>query len=189
MATSPTLFRFSPGPARFALCAALLCAGAMALSQTQPGYPDARASDPVTLAWMVGSPPPPDKIIAFQDGSYYRFPQLRWTFSHWRELTPTIAVSRGPRPAHRLPRALRHDIDAITFTPIGGAQTMTWEQSLDANYTDGIVVLHRGRIVYERYLGALAPEGQHIAFSITKSFFGTIAAMLVDAPSAARPMP
>ena len=32
---------------------------------------------------------------------------------------------------------------------------MTWAESLDANYTDGIVVLHRGRIVYERYFGAL----------------------------------
>ena len=180
MAISPIHFRFSHGAARFALCAALLSAGAIALSKTQPAYPDARASDAVTLAWMVGSPPPPDKIISFQDGSYYRFPQLRWTFSHWRELTPTVAVSRGSRPAHRLPYALRPEIDAIKFTPIGGAQAMTWEQSLDANYTDGIVVLHRGRIVYERYLGALAPEGQHIAFSITKSFFGTIAAMLIE---------
>jgi CubicO group peptidase (beta-lactamase class C family) len=33
--------------------------------------------------------------------------------------------------------------------------------------------------VYERYFGALKPEGQHIAMSVTKSFFGTIGAMLV----------
>ena len=32
---------------------------------------------------------------------------------------------------------------------------MTWAESLPANYTDGIVVLHQGRIVYERYFGAL----------------------------------
>ena len=56
---------------------------------------------------------------------------------------------------------------------------MTWAQSLGANYTDGIVVLHKGRIVYERYFGALRPDGQHIAMSVTKSFFGTIGAMLV----------
>ena len=162
------------------MCAALLCAGAIARSQSAPTYPDANASDPIRLGWMVGAPPPPDKIIGFQDGSYYRFPQLRWSFSHWRELTPTINVSRGPRPAHALPRALRNDIDAITFTPLGGGPAMTWELSLAANYTDGIVVLHQGRIVYERYLGALRPEGQHIAFSVTKSFFGTIAAMLIE---------
>ena len=56
---------------------------------------------------------------------------------------------------------------------------MTWAQSLAANYTDGIVVLHKGRIVYERYFGVLTPERPHIAMSVTKSFFGTVGAMLV----------
>ncbi len=152
----------------------------VATAQTTPAFPDAAASDPVTLGWMVGAPPPPDKIIRFEDGSFFRFPQWRWSFSHWRELFPTANVSRGTGPVSALPRALRTDLDAITFTPIDGTQTMSWEQSLGANYTDGIVVLHRGRIVYERYFGALAPEGHHIAMSVTKSFFGTIAAMLID---------
>ena len=62
---------------------------------------------------------------------------------------------------------------------MGGTTPMTWADSLVANYTDGIVVLHRGRIVYERYFGALTAERPHIAFSVTKSFFGTLAAMLV----------
>ena len=78
-----------------------------------------------------------------------------------------------------LPRNERADIDAVTFTPIGRTDSMTWEQSLAANYTDGIVILHRGRIVYERYFGALAPDRQHIAFSVTKSFVATVAAMLI----------
>jgi len=56
---------------------------------------------------------------------------------------------------------------------------MTWRASLDANYTDGIVVLHKGRIVYERYFGVLGPEGQHGLMSVTKTFVGTLAAMLV----------
>jgi CubicO group peptidase (beta-lactamase class C family) len=56
---------------------------------------------------------------------------------------------------------------------------MTWAQSLGANYTDSIVVLHKGSVVYERYFGVSKPQGQHIAMSVTKSFFGTIGAMLV----------
>ncbi len=159
---------------------ALGLASATAVGQTMPEFPDARASDPVAMGWMVGSPPSPERTIAFADGSFYRFPQLRWSFSHWRELTPTAGVARGARPVSVLPRAERADLDAITYTPLGGGPTMTWEQSLDANYTDGIVVLHRGRIVYERYRGALTPDGQHVAMSVTKSFFGTIAATLVD---------
>ena len=74
---------------------------------------------------------------------------------------------------------MRDDLDAITFTPLGKTETMTWAQSLAANFTDGIVVLHKGRIVYERYFGALKENGQHIAQSVTKSFFGTIGQILV----------
>lgn len=78
-----------------------------------------------------------------------------------------------------MPRAERADLEAVTFTPIGATAPMTWGQSVAANYTDGVVVMHRGAIVYERYFGALKPEGQHIAHSVTKSFVGTIAATLI----------
>jgi CubicO group peptidase (beta-lactamase class C family) len=141
--------------------------------------PSAEQTDPVKLGWMQGSPPPPDKVIRFADGSFYTFPKFRWTFSNSRQLGPTTNVSRGVGAVTPLPRAERDDLDALTFTPLGKTEAMTWAQSLGANYTDGIVVLHRGRIVYERYFGALRPEGQHIAQSVTKSFFGTIGEQLV----------
>jgi hypothetical protein len=140
---------------------------------------DPRATDPVKLGWMMGSPPPADKIIRSADGSSYRFPQWRWSFSHWREFVPTVEVSRGTAAVYELPRAERADLDSVTFVPIGGGAPVSWADSLAANYTDGIVVLHRGRIVYERYFGALGSDGHHIAFSVTKSFIGTIAAMLI----------
>ena len=146
---------------------------------TPPALPTADQTDPVKLGWMVGSPPPPDKLIRFADGSFYTFPKFRWTFSNGRQLGPTTNVSRGLGAASPLPRAERDDLDAIKFTPLGKAEPMTWAQSLGANYTDGIVVLHRGRIVYERYFGALKESGQHIAQSVTKSFFGTIGQILV----------
>src|SRR6266478_2421984 len=58
-------------------------------------YPDADASDPIALGWMRGSPPPPAKLIRFQDDRFLEFPQIRWTLSHMRELAPTAAVWRG----------------------------------------------------------------------------------------------
>ena len=170
-----------------AILAALLFAGFSVLqpaptsAQTAAPAPlDAQASDPRVMGWMVGAPPPADKLIAFADGSWFRFPQTRWSFSNIRQLMPTSVVSRGAGPpSHVRRRNERADIDAVTFTPIGRTDSMTWEQSLAANYTDGIVILHRGRIVYERYFGALAPDRQHIAFSVTKSFVATVAAMLI----------
>ncbi|MGH8239451.1 MAG: serine hydrolase domain-containing protein [Steroidobacteraceae bacterium] len=152
---------------------------ASAILADTPDLAAARATDPNTLGWMVGSPPPPDKLIRFDDGTFYRFPQWRWSFSHWRELLPTVAVSRRAGPTQQFTSALRSDLDAVTFVPMGGTAPMTWADSLVANYTDGIVVLHRGRIVYERYFGALTAERPHIGFSVTKSFFGTLAAMLI----------
>jgi CubicO group peptidase (beta-lactamase class C family) len=93
---------------------------------------------------------------------------------------PTINVSRGNAPPSVLPRRQRDDLDDVGFCPLGASTTMSWADSLGANYTDGIVVLHQGHIVYERYFGALQPAGQHIVMSVTKSLIGTIAAMLID---------
>ncbi len=139
---------------------------------------DAASSDPATLQWMVGSPPPADKLIQFADGSAFRFPRTRWSYSNIRRLVPTSVVPRGHAAVATLPRAERTDLDAITFQPTGGNDLMTWEQSLAANFTDGILVLHRGHVVYERYFGVLDAATQHLAFSVTKSFVATIAGIL-----------
>jgi CubicO group peptidase (beta-lactamase class C family) len=122
---------------------------------------------------------PGGETIRFEDGSFYRFPQRRWSFSNVRQLLPTCLVSRGDAMVTEVPRAERADIDDLKFQPMGSSEPMTWAQSLLANYTDGILVLHRGRVVYERYFGALTDVGQHIAFSVTKSFVATVAAALI----------
>jgi CubicO group peptidase (beta-lactamase class C family) len=140
---------------------------------------DALTSDPVALQWMVGAPPPPDRMVRFHDDSFARFPRTRWSFAHIRQLMPTSVVAREDVPVCPLPRQERDDIDAVVFETLGSMRLMTWAESLAANFTDGIVVLHRGHIVYERYFGVLTPHTQHIAFSVTKSFVATIAAVLV----------
>ena len=144
-----------------------------------PAHLDAIESDPVRMGWMVGSPPPPDKLIRFADASFTRFPRTRWSYSNMRQLLPTRVVARADRPVRALPRDERGDLDAVSFVPLGGGDALTWAQSLLANFTDGILILHRGRIVYERYFGVLDAHTPHIAFSVTKSFVATIAATLV----------
>ncbi len=170
-------------PARLLLAVGGLTLAAVAGAQSGAGpfaaYPDAAASDPAKLGWMVGSPPPPDRIVNFADGSYFQFPAMRWSVSNMRQLMPTMNVSRGLGAPAPVVRASDPEIDAIRFTPLGAKTSMTWEQSLAANYTDGIVVMHRGKIVYERYFGVLKDNGQHAAMSVTKSFVGTLGAMLV----------
>lgn len=157
---------------------ALLLTASATLAQTPPPLPDAAASDPRSLGWMQGFPPAADRTVRIADGSSWKFPQIRWAFSHFRELGPTVNVWRGPGAASKLPVALRNDLDAVTFIPLGKDQSMTWEQSLTANYADGVIVMHKGRIVYEKYFGALDAHTPHILMSATKSFVGTFAAIL-----------
>jgi CubicO group peptidase (beta-lactamase class C family) len=57
---------------------------------------------------------------------------------------------------------------------------MTWKESLEKNYTDGILILHKGNIIYEKYFGELKPEGVHAAMSVSKTFTGTLGALLVE---------
>lgn len=146
----------------------------------------AEESDPSTLGWMEGFPPPSDKIITQPDSVYFSFPRLRWSVCHLREFLPTEEISRGlgaPVPLEYLPPAafadMRGAIDAITFRPMNGDGEMTWEASLSANYTDGMLILHRGRVVYERYSGCLAEDGKHAAMSMTKSVTGLLAEIMV----------
>ena len=156
------------------------------VANTTPHYLSAQQSDPRVMGWMQGFPPPKDKLITQPESNYFSFPKLRWSVCHLRQLLPTIQISRGLEPAIPLaylaPKELERvgrAIDALTFTPLNSTQQMTWEQSLSANYTDGMLIIHKGRVVYERYSGCLAPDGKHAAMSMTKSVTGLLAEILV----------
>lgn len=139
---------------------------------------DGITSDPATMGWMQGFPPPADMRIEAAKGNHMRFPYTRWSFSNMREFCPTVRVSRGEGPVTPLPIALRDDIDALPITLDDGTRA-TWVETLPLNFTDAICVLHKGAVVYERYLGVTRPDSRHIAFSVTKSFLGLIAEMLI----------
>ena len=164
-----------------ALAAGLaLAVGATTEAYAQSAPLTAAQSDPRVLGWMEGFPPPPDKLIMQPDSNYFSFPKLRWTVCHFRELLPTEQVSRGIGA----PVPLQYDldetaIDALTFMPMGSDEEMTWNESLSANYTDGMLIIHLGKIVYERYFGCLDEAGKHGAMSMTKSLTGLLAEVLV----------
>lgn len=165
--------------------------GVIALSlamgaQAQTVPLSAQESDPNVMGWMQGFPPPPDKIITQPDSHYFSFPRLRWSVCHLREFLPTEEISRGigaPVPlSYRSPSdfaEFRSQIDALTFTPQSSEAQMTWEQSLYANYTDGMLIMHRGEVVYERYFGCLEEDGKHAIMSMTKSITGLLAEIMV----------
>ncbi|MBU6955909.1 beta-lactamase family protein [Hahella sp. HN01] len=139
----------------------------------------AEDSDPTKMGWMVGFPPPKDKLIMQPESDFFSFPKLRWTACHIRELMPTKQVSRGISVPTSFVYANNKNIDSLTFIPMNSEREVTWAQSLSENYTDGILILHKGKIVYERYFGCLNEMGQHAAMSMTKSLTGLLAEVLI----------
>lgn len=148
-------------------------------SHAKDTYLTAKESDSQTLGWMQGFPPPDDKLITQPSSNFFSFPKLRWTVCHIRELMPTTEISRGIGSSSKLSYALDKNIDALTFIPTGSNRLMTWQESLDANYTDGIMILHHSKVVYERQNGCLNELGKHAAMSMTKSLTGLLAEILV----------
>ncbi|MEN2429592.1 serine hydrolase [Comamonas sp. F1-6] len=142
-----------------------------------PALPDPASTSVQAMGWMQGFPPAADKLITFDNPLGNTFPRNRWTFSHIREITPTANVWRGPGSPSAL-RSTPVDIEQVRFKVMGTGEELSFVQALDRNYTDGILVMHKGRVIYEKYLGALEPQRPHLAMSVTKSFVGTLAALL-----------
>lgn len=176
---------FSTSKAGVAAAVVALATGAqIALAET--GVLSAQDSDPTVMGWMQGFPPPDERLITQPDANYFSFPKLRWSVCHLREFLPTEEISRGtgapiplsyPSPARFAD--LARQIDALTFRTTNATEDMTWDQSLYANYTDGMLIMHKGQVVYERYFGCLREDGKHAIMSMTKSITGLLAEILV----------
>ncbi|NJC26777.1 serine hydrolase domain-containing protein [Neolewinella antarctica] len=149
------------------------------MAQDQTTYLSAKESEPSNFNWMEGFPPSEERRLSVADGSFFDFPAIRWSVVHMREMLPTVPVSRGLAAPQDLPYELDQQIDSLTFTPWESNEPMTWEASLWENYTDGMIILHKGKVVYERYFSELTPDNVHAVMSLTKSFTGTLASVLV----------
>jgi CubicO group peptidase (beta-lactamase class C family) len=123
---------------------------------------------------MAGAPPfPADSLVTL--ANWQDPPFNRWAFQHIRELMPTARISRGTGRVSRLPRAER-DISGLTFRSAG--RELTIAQMLAETYTDGFLVLHRGKIISEQYFNDMAPDTPHLLMSVSKSIVSTVAGIL-----------
>ncbi|MBL8708787.1 MAG: serine hydrolase [Rhodospirillaceae bacterium] len=105
-----------------------------------------------------------------------RAPWNRWSFQHVREMIPTAEVWRGHGPARPLPRAT-HSLDDLAYVGESGARTIA--RFLDETYTDGFIVLHRGAVVFERYMNGMTERSLHLSQSVGKSLIGILVGIFV----------
>ena len=134
-------------------------------------------TNPDVLGWMQGFPPAPDKVIRFEDGSFYKWPQLRWAFSHIQQLVPTKPVWRGNGTVSSLPKR-DMAFEKLNITTETGA-VLSWHEALAAASSDGLAVMHKGVLVHESYQGGCKPHLPHTMMSCAKSIAGILAEMLI----------
>lgn len=107
-------------------------------------------------------------------------PFNRWSFQHLRELIPTQRIPRG----HGTIRPLTwHDSQfepgAVSVQRAEeGSSTLT--DVLADTWTDAVVIVHDGRIVFESYGNGMTPDTVHLMMSVTKSVVGCVAGVLIS---------
>jgi len=151
---------------------------AVQYSDVMPEPADVLDSDLASIgqSLMTGAPPFPETtrvtLANWQDP-----PFNRWAFQHIRELIPTVRISRGDRP-RPLPRD-EQDLAGLRFR--SGDRDMTVSDMLAQTYTDGFLVLHRGRIITEQYFNGMRPDTPHLLMSVSKSVVSSVAGVLAGA--------
>ena len=126
---------------------------------------------------MSGFPPPAGQRVS-PDQVYSSPPITRWFMQHVREVEHTADIPSGRLPVARLPHATR-TLGDVALKDADGAR-LTFDQLLARTSTDGILVLHRGRVLAEDYRGTLTPTTPHLYHSITKSLASCVAANLTE---------
>jgi len=101
-------------------------------------------------------------------------PFNRWAFHHVRELIPSADIASDPARIRPLPSVPR-DFSQLRVDPDAG-EALDLDAFLRETDTDGIAILHRGKLVFERYFNGMTDETPHILMSVSKSVLG----LLVD---------
>ena len=126
----------------------------------------------VTAGGSGGSSP---RASAVTLANWQDAPFNRWAFQHVRELIPSARIAPRAGRTRPLPRA-EQELGSIAFSFEG--RELTVSEWLDGSYTDGFFVLHKGRVVAERYYNGMTPATPHLLMSVSKSVTSTVAGIL-----------
>ena len=99
-------------------------------------------------------------------------PFNRWAFHHVRELIPSADIASDPARIRPLPSVPR-DFSQLRVDPDAG-EALDLDAFLRETDTDGIAILHRGKLVFERYANGMTHETPHILMSVSKSMLGLL---------------
>ena len=120
---------------------------------------------------MQGFPPTPETQVTLANWRTATY--SRWAFHHVREIVASADIPNDPDAVFALPPEPA-DLDRLMVDGVALGSI------LDTTETDGIVVLHHGRLVFETYANGMDPFTPHILMSVSKSLLGLIAGILIE---------
>ena len=103
-------------------------------------------------------------------------PHNRWAFHYVRELVAAADVANDPSRVRPL---VPHPVDltGLRIDPDSG-EAMGIDAFLQETDTDGMAIVHRRRLVFERYGNAMTTDDPHILMSVSKSMLAVLIAEL-----------
>jgi CubicO group peptidase (beta-lactamase class C family) len=105
-----------------------------------------------------------------------RGPWNRWTYQHVAEILPTERVWRGKGHSSPMPE----DHQDILSLPFAFEQQQEKLEDFFAGLeTDGLLIMHRGKVVVERYYNGMRQNTLHLSQSVGKSVTGAAAGVLI----------
>ena len=121
---------------------------------------------------------PAEKGTEVNKGNWMSPPFNRWSFQNAQKLFSTASINKGTEAAKGFNLADSKYSSLLTKVTYPG--DMTLDSFMLGNYVDGLLVLKGGDIVLERYNNGQTKETRHSLFSVTKSFIGLVAELLID---------
>ncbi len=104
-------------------------------------------------------------------------PFNKWAFHHVRDIVPSADIPNDPGNIWQLD-SNPDDLSSLTVEHDGVRYSI--DKLLDATDTDGIAVLHRGQVIFERYANGMSANTPHILMSVSKSMTALVAGILVE---------
>ena len=95
--------------------------------------------------------------------------KIVYNFVNMNKIFPTrnIDASKNPRP-------LEKKIQKLPKTFLFDGEEKNLEEYLDYFWSDGLIVIHKNKIVYEDYWLGNNEKKKHISWSISKSFVSAL---------------
>lgn len=102
-------------------------------------------------------------------------PVNRWTFSHMREVIPTVNI---PRHTDRFLILKKSDDFVADFSVEFQGRKQSINKIAAHQFIDGLLIIKDGEIVVENYYGHLRQDRPHLMNSVSKSIVGLVAGKL-----------